>query len=100
MNRKTLGWGMALVALMIALAVFAHQPQTQAQPPAGQPGGGARYTVVETDATNLIVVDNSSNTLYFYCEDPGKEIGQELHLRGSVDLGEVGKPVIQPKSAK
>ena len=100
MTRKTLGWGMALVVLVIALGVFALRPQTQAQQPAAPSAAGAKYTIVDSDATNLIVVDNRSNTLYFYTEDPGKEVGGELHLRGSLDLNEVGKPVLHPKSAK
>ncbi len=91
---------MALVALVIALGVFGLRPRTEAQQTAAQAAGGTRYTVVDTDATNLIVVDNGSNTLYFYTEDPGKEVGQELHLRGSIDLSEVGKPVLTPKAAK
>ena len=100
MNRKTFGWGLALVALVIALAVFAFRPETQAQQPNQQAPVGAKYTVVDSDASNLIVVDNASNTLYFYTEDPGKDVGQELNLRGSIDLNEVGKPVIRPKAAK
>jgi hypothetical protein len=100
MNRKTFGWGLALVALVIALAVFGFRPMTQAQPPAGLGPVVARYTVVDTDASNLIVVDNAANKLYFYTEDPGKEVGQELHLRGTIDLSEVGKDVIRPKAAK
>ena len=100
MTRKTLGWGMAVVAFLIALAVFGFRPETQAQQPAAQSATGARYTVVDSDATNLIVVDNKSNTLYFYSEDPGKEVGDELHLRGTFDLNEIGKPVLRPKSAK
>jgi hypothetical protein len=99
MSRKTLGWGLALVVLVIALAVVGLRPPAQAQQAANQAAAGARYTVVDTDATNLIVLDNGSNTLYFYTEDPGKEVGQELHLRGSIDLNQVGQPVIQPKAA-
>ena len=100
MIRKTLACGMALVVLVIALWVFGLRPETQAQQPAAQSAAGARYTVVDSDATNLIVVDNKSNTLFFYSEDPGKEVGDELHLRGTFDLNEIGKPVLRPKSAK
>jgi hypothetical protein len=53
--------------------------------------------VVDTEGTNLLVVDNSTNAMYYYTVDPGKEVGAELHLRGSVDLNEVGKPSIKPK---
>jgi hypothetical protein len=99
MTRKTLGWGIALVVLVIALGVFGLQPRTQAQASAAQAAAGARYTIVDTDATNLIVVDNGSNMLYFYTENPDQEVGGELRLRGTIDLSEVGKPVIQPKAA-
>jgi hypothetical protein len=99
MNSKTLGWGVALVVSAISLAMFGSQPRMQAQA-APQNSGGARYTVVDSDATNLTVVDNGSNTIYFYAEEPGQPVGQELQLRGSIDLSEVGKSVLRPKSAK
>ena len=53
--------------------------------------------MVETEGHNLIVTDNQTNTLYFYTIDKDKEIGTELRLRGTVDLAQVGKPVIKPK---
>ena len=101
MTWKTFGWCMAIIVLVTALGVFGLQPGTQAQQ-AGAPAaaGGARYTVIDTDASNLIVVDNGSNMLYFYTEEPGKAVGEELHLRGRIDLNEVGKPTIRPKPAK
>jgi len=40
------------------------------------------------------------NTLYFYTIDQGKEIGSELKLRGTIDLNQVGKPVIKPATVK
>jgi hypothetical protein len=96
MTRKQLGWGATLAALVIAFGVFGFRPQTEAQQASSQSTAGPRYTVVDTDATNLMVVDNTTNTLYFYTEDPGKEVGEDLHLRGSIDLSQVGKPVIAP----
>jgi hypothetical protein len=99
MNWKTLGWGTALAVLVIAFGVFSFRPRTEAQPAAAQAAAGAKYTVVDTEGTNLLVVDNSSNTLYFYTVEPGKEVGDDLHLRGSLDLSEVGKPVLKPKKA-
>jgi hypothetical protein len=100
MTRKTLGWSMALVALVLALGVFGLRPRTEAQQGGAQAPAGPRYTVIDTDASNLVVLDNGSNTVYFYTEDPGREVGDELHLRGSIDLNDVGKPVLRPKSAK
>ena len=101
MTRKTLGWATVLVVLVIAFGVLAVRPRTEAQGPgAGATAAGPRYTVVDTEGSNLTVVDNGTNMLYLYTEDPDKEVGDALHLRGSVDLGEVGKPVIKPRAAK
>jgi len=58
--------------------------------------GHPRYDVVATEGHNLIVTDNSNHTLYFYTIEREKPIGSELHLRGTVDLTLVGKPVIKP----
>jgi hypothetical protein len=99
MLQKTLGYGAGFVVLVTALVVFGFRPQTQAEQPAPQPVAGAKYTVVDSDATNVIVVDNTTNTLYFYAEDSGKEVGGELQLRGSIDLNEVGKKSLHPKAA-
>ncbi len=63
-------------------------------------GGSPHFNVVETEGHNLIVTDNQTNTLYFYTIDKDKEIGSELRLRGTVDLTQVGKPVIKPKHAR
>jgi hypothetical protein len=93
---------MVLVVLVIAFGAFMLRQRTEAQQaaPAAATTAGPRYTIVDTDATNLIVVDNGSNMLYFYTEDPGKEVGEELRLRGSIDLNQVGRPVLTPKAAK
>ena len=56
------------------------------------------YTVVETEGHNLIVTDNTTNTLYFYTVDKGEPVGSEVKLRASVDLTQVGKPSIKPKA--
>ena len=64
---------------------------------------GPRYTVVDTEGSNLIVTDNRSNTLYFYAIDKDKEVGSELNLRGTIDLNQVGKstiPVTKPAGNK
>jgi len=99
MNRKTFGWGTAIAVLVIAFGVFSFRPRTEAEQPPSQ-AAGAKYTVVDTEGTNLLVVDNASNTMYFYTVDPGKEVGDDLHLRGSLDLNQVGKPVLKPKKAE
>lgn len=55
-----------------------------------------RYTVVETEGVHLIVTDNQANVVYFYTIDEGEKPGADLHLRGTADLTQVGKPVIKP----
>lgn len=105
-----LGVGLLLNAFTPLSAQVPQQGQVvpQGQPVPGQavvqPGqqggmmaaGGPRYTIVETEGTNLLVVDNSTNTLYYYTVDEGKEVGDDLKLRGTVDLRQVGQPVIRP----
>ncbi len=88
------------VALVAAVAVIALVVSTHSQPALAEradstlPGG--RYSVVETEAHNLIVTDNKTNTLYFYTIDKDKEVGSELKLRGTIDLNQVGKDTIRP----
>lgn len=72
------------------------------QPVPGVAGGmmsGPRYTVVQTDILSALVVDNSTNTVFFYTVDEGAEPGSDLTLRGSLDLTQVGQPVMKPKKA-
>lgn len=61
---------------------------------------GPRYTIVETQGHNLLVTDNSTNTVYFYAIDKDEKIGADLKLRASVDLTQVGKDVIKIKKHK
>jgi hypothetical protein len=56
-----------------------------------------RYTVVSSEGTNLIVVDNHKHTLLFYTVDHGAEPGADLKLRGTVDLTKVGEELLKPK---
>ena len=63
-------------------------------------GAGIRHTVVATDGAHLIVVDNAADRLYFYAIEKDGKIGDELKLRGTADLSEVGKPSIKPIDAK
>jgi len=100
MTRRNLGWAVLVLVLAgLGVAVSYRPTQAQEKLPAAAPAAGSKYTVLETDGTNLVVVDNSANTLYFYTLDQGKEIGDDLHLRGSLDLSQVGKPTITPKKA-
>ncbi len=96
MYRITLGWGLLLSALVIAFGTHVFRPTAEARR-AAEAQAGPRYTVVETEGTNLVVVDNTTNVLYFYTVDPEKEVGADLHLRGSIDLKDVGKAVLKPR---
>ncbi len=88
-----------LAALILGGIIGAFVAGTHAPPALGQRAGEGQhhYSVVETEGHNLIVTDDTINKLYFYTIDKEKEIGSELRLRGTVDLSEVGKPVIVPK---
>ncbi len=61
----------------------------------GGPAVPAHYTVVMTEAHNLLVTDNATNKLYFYTIDKDKPIGSPLKLRASVDLAQIGEQEIK-----
>lgn len=63
----------------------------------GKTDGFPRYSVIHTEGFNLIVTDNQTNTTYFYSIEKDAEVGDDLHLRGSINLADVGKPLIKPK---
>ena len=87
-----------VIAISFLLGLGIGRPAiSTAQQPETNP---ARYTVVHTEGTNVIVTDNKSNTLFFYTVDPGNEPGAELKLRGSLDLNQVGKQTMTPKLLK
>ena len=93
---------LVLGILIVACLVGSYAPlafsQADQKGAAVRDGAGyPRYNVVATEGHNLIVTDNSTNTLYYYTIDREKPIGSELHLRGTVDLTQVGKPVIKPR---
>jgi hypothetical protein len=93
-------WWLA-VALTVGVAAGYVLTGPGKAPAAGQEAKAAgRYTVVDTEATNLIVVDNQSNVLFYYTVDKDAPPGSDMHLRGSVDLNDVGKAVIKPKKAE
>jgi hypothetical protein len=96
-NRKL--WSAVLLAAALGIGYFAagwDHPRAVGQDPAKGSAPG-RYSVVETEATNLIVVDNHTNTLYFYTVEREQPPGSDLHLRGSLDLSQVGNPTLKPK---
>ena len=84
----------AAVVLAGLIGLMRMQPAHAARDDAA-PVSGPRYSVVESEAHNLIVTDNKSNTLYFYTIDKDKPIGSPLKLRASVDLTKVGQDEIR-----
>jgi hypothetical protein len=94
------GWVGAACALAVGIVLWlmlAYPASSTAQVPEASI---ARYTVVHTEGTNIIVTDNKANTLYFYTIDPGTEPGSDLKLRATLDLTQVGKQVLTPKLLK
>jgi len=67
---------------------------------AAQKDGGKNLTVVESDGAHLIVTDNQAHKLYFYAIEQGGKPGDELKLRGTINLDDVGKPSIKPSTVK
>ena len=98
--KRNLGVVAALVAVLVAgYLIGTATPRAVGQ---AQPAGataGPRYTVVETDILSLLVVDNQTNTVFFYTTEQNAEPGADLHLRGSLNLADVGKPVLKPQKA-
>jgi hypothetical protein len=96
-NRMPLAVGAALVVLALVIT-------SRWQPARADKDAAAsccqRYSVLDTEGHNLIVTDNQTNTLYFYTIDKDKPIGSELKLRGTIDLSQVGKPIIKPMTTK
>jgi hypothetical protein len=98
--KKMLPWGAFLgLALVVAVGVLLASTRERALGAKEEAQGTVvHYTVVETEGHNLVVTDNATNTLYFYTVDKGQAPGSDLKLRASVDLSQVGKPVIKPKA--
>jgi hypothetical protein len=95
-------WKNGMLFVVGAMLISASLLLTRSEPVQGQQGGGkgGRHTVVATDGAHLIVTDNASDKLYFYAIEKDAKIGDELKLRGTVDLGDVGKATIRPTTVK
>lgn len=101
MKRSVMGMLGLASAFTIGLgAGLVVDPPPRAWAQADRSAGDGRYTVIDTEATNLLVTDNHTNTLYFYTVDRDEPPGADLKLRGSVDLARVGQPVIKPSLYK
>jgi hypothetical protein len=62
--------------------------------------GANQYSVVATDGAHLIVTDNAAHKLYFYAIEKDGKVGDDLKLRGTLDLRDVGKSSLKPIDAK
>ncbi|SRR5579875_250875 len=91
-NRMPMGVGITLI--VVALIVMNRLPSAPAQR-AEPAGSGSRYTVVETQAFNLLVTDNATNKLYYYTTDKDASVGSPMKLRASLDLSQVGREEIK-----
>ncbi len=92
-----------VVALVVAIAgglLLANRSRQALGQEGKAPAAFPRYSVIDTEGTNLIVTDNQENVLYYYTVDKEEKPGAELKLRGSLDLKDVGKPVLKPKVSR
>jgi hypothetical protein len=97
MNRNLWRAGaIVLVVLVVGLALLLPGSRQTALAASADEAkaSGAHYTVVMTEAHNLLVTDNAANKLYFYTIDKDKPIGSPLKLRASLDLTKVGQDEI------
>jgi hypothetical protein len=97
-RNRILAVGIVVLAVgLIALATTENsvfgQVRDRIRP--GATAAPAHYTVVITEAHNLLVTDNATNKLYFYTIDKDQPIGSPLKLRASVDLTQVGEEQIK-----
>jgi hypothetical protein len=100
-----MNWKNGMLFVVGAMLISATLILTSRDVAHGQPGKGMgmmgpRYTIVETQGHNLLVTDNSKNMVYFYTIDKDGKVGDDLKLRASCDLTQVGESVIKVKAAK
>jgi hypothetical protein len=98
-----MAWKTGMLFIVGAMMISVTLLLTWNEPAQGQGGGKGgfpRHTVISTDGAHLVVTDNIADKLYFYTIDKDAKIGDELKLRGSADLSEVGKPSIKPIDAR
>jgi hypothetical protein len=101
MNRYCKGGVAFLAVVLVAGLVLTFSPVRPALGEAQAPGNGVpKYTVVATDGTHLVVTDNGAGKVYFYAIEQDGKPGDELKLRGSLNLNDVGKPGLTPTKGK
>ncbi len=91
---------MALVVVMAGGLLLANRSQHVLSQEGRVSANFPRYLVIDTEGTNLIVTDNQENVLYFYTVEKEEKPGADLKLRASLNLKDVGKPVLTPKMSR
>jgi hypothetical protein len=100
MRNWKVGVGLLAVALVAGLLTFYSNRTAAGSAVLAADVAGPRYTVVATDGTHLIVTDNQEAKVFFYAIEKDGKPGDELKLRGTADLKDIGKPVIKPTLVK
>jgi len=88
------------VALVLGIAIGTNLNTRVVAEEKQSSNGMPRYSVVDTEGVNLVVTDHQKNTVYFYTVEPGDKPGADLHLRGTIDLTQVGKATLKPTLVK
>ncbi len=99
-NWKRNVWAVALLVVVAGGLLLANRSQQVLSQEGRVSASFPRYSVIDTEGTNLIVTDNQDNVLYFYTVDKEEKPGAALKLRASLDLKDVGKPVLTPKMSQ
>jgi hypothetical protein len=94
-RNRILAAGIVVLAVGLIALATTENPVFGQRPLRGGGAGPAHYTVVMTEAHNLLVTDNANNKLYFYTIDKDKPIGSPLKLRASMDLAQVGEEEVK-----
>jgi len=97
--KKLVPWGLVAILAVISVLTFSQSPAARAQRDDAAVSG-PRYSVIDSEAHNLIVVDNKSNTLYFDPIDKGRAVQIDLKLPGAIDLQQVGQPTVHAHQAE
>ncbi len=94
-RNRVLALGVAVTAVALIVLSVTARPVLGGADEQAKTGALPHYTVVMTEAHNLLVTDNGTNKLYFYTIDKDQPIGSPLKLRASIDLTKVGAEEIR-----
>jgi hypothetical protein len=94
-KNRILAAGVLVTAVTLLVLSSTARPVLGRADEQAKTGPAPHYSVVMTEAHNLLVTDNGTNKLHFYTIDKDKPIGSPLKLRASVDLTKVGEEEIK-----